>query len=96
MGRLFDESRIKYLRLNRKDDRAPFCEWIEDRYGIVLDDDPMKNPSVYQYLRRYNFEKTNAALAETSEAIRKNDTDEIREFIAKSMPDEVKEPRLGC
>ena len=39
MGRIFDRKTMKYLKLTGKDGRAPFCEWIEERYGIVLDDD---------------------------------------------------------
>lgn len=56
---------------------------------------PPKNLSAYLYLKRYNFEKTNTALDEVSEAIRKNDTDVIRGFIDKSIPGEMKETKIG-
>ena len=78
-GRIFESGSLEYTHI--KDNQLlDFNEWAYTNYGFEFDQMYKKNTkSVYTYLKRYNYQKTNAKLAYLSQALNKGETETIDE-----------------
>ena len=92
-GRVFSIDEISYPVLD-DEHREGFFEWTEENYGFRFEDDYSKNTSsVYNHLKRFNYNKLNILLQELSKAIDQDDEDFI-DSVKERMPAEMKDVRI--
>lgn len=86
-GRIFDSESLEYTRIH-DEQLSIFNDWMYDNYGFEFDSDYKNNTrSVYAYLKRYNYQKSNTKLFNLSNALNKGETETIDEAYDK-LPSE--------
>lgn len=91
--RVFNIDEISYPVLD-DEHREGFFEWTEENYGFRFEDDYSKNTSsVYNHLKRFNYNKLNILLQELSKAVDQDDEDFI-DSVKERMPAEMKDVRI--
>jgi hypothetical protein len=89
-GRVFEED-LLYHRLSDQDSQKLYIDWVDANYEKKLSNnfDDNMGISLYNYTKRYNFERMNNKLFEVSGSLRENDDKSLKN-ITKTMPDSLR------
>lgn len=85
LGAIFDPADYCFHYLSEQDQKERFCDWAFDRgYRFDIDNNMTKDAyKIMSALKKFNLVKENEEFFSVSNAIRKNDTDLIKDMLVK-------------